>query len=108
LKCKADGITLQDIELMRVINKAIYVHSYVAAWNFAPGLALPLFTNVRLKGEVRLNEALMDKALNLYRGSALNAFREVKPALKEAVEQRQASLILTPVCYAVLWRNWQS
>jgi hypothetical protein len=50
----------------------------------------------------------MDKALNLYRGTALNAFREVKQALKEAVEQRQASLILTPVCYAVLGRNWQS
>jgi multidrug efflux system outer membrane protein len=83
-----------------------------AAWNFALGLAQPLFTGGRLKGEVRLNEALTDEALNRYRGTALNAFREVEQALaaerwlreqeqalKEAVEQTQASRKLAIYSY---------
>jgi multidrug efflux system outer membrane protein len=83
-----------------------------AAWNFALGLAQPLFTGGRLKGEIRLNEALADEALNLYRGTALNAFREVEQALaaerwlreqeqalKEAVEQTEASRKLAIYSY---------
>jgi multidrug efflux system outer membrane protein len=83
-----------------------------AAWNFALGLAQPLFTGGRLKGEIRLNEALTDEALNRYRSTALNAFREVEQAmaaerwlreqeqaLKEAVEQTEASRKLAVYSY---------
>jgi multidrug efflux system outer membrane protein len=83
-----------------------------AAWNFALGLTQPLFTGGRLKGEIRLNEALTDEALNRYRGTALNAFREVEQALaaerwlreqeqalKEAVEQTEASRKLAVYSY---------
>lgn len=83
-----------------------------AAWNLALGLVQPLFTGGRLKGQIRLNEARSEEALNLYKSTALNAFREVEQtlaaeewlrkqeqALKEAVEQTQASRKLAVYAY---------
>ncbi|MGZ8153632.1 MAG: efflux transporter outer membrane subunit [Methylovulum sp.] len=55
------------------------------AWNLAMGLMQPIFTGGRLIGEIRLNEALTEAALNQYRNTVLNAFREVEQAL--AAEQ---------------------
>lgn len=65
-----------------------------------------------MEGEIRLNEALTKEALNQYRGAALNAFREVEQALateqwlraqqqalKEAVEQTEASRKLAVTSY---------
>lgn len=52
-----------------------------AAWNFAAGLAQPLFTGGRLLGEIDLAGAGVQESLNLYRGAALRAFREVEQAL---------------------------
>ena len=83
-----------------------------AAWNLATGLVQPIFTGGRLKGEIRLNEALTKEALNHYRSTALNAFREVEQALaaeqwlraqeqalQEAVEQTEASRKLAVTSY---------
>ena len=82
------------------------------AWNVAAGLMQPIFTGGRLKGEIRLNEARTVEALNNYRSAALNAFREVEQtlaaevwlraqehALKEAVEQTEASRRLAAYSY---------
>lgn len=76
------------------------------------GLVQPLFTGGRLEGDIRLNEARTVEALNQYRSTALNAFREVEQtlaaeswlraqeqALKEAVQQTQASRKLAVYSY---------
>jgi multidrug efflux system outer membrane protein len=83
-----------------------------AAWNLAMGLVQPLFTGGRLKAGIRLNEARTEEAFNQYKSTALNAFREVEQALaaeqwlgeqehalKEAVEQTQASRKLAVYSY---------
>ncbi|MDD5034356.1 MAG: efflux transporter outer membrane subunit [Methylococcaceae bacterium] len=83
-----------------------------AAWNLALGLLQPLFTGGRLTGEIRLNQARTEEALNLYKQTALNAFREVEQALaaeewlrqqekalREAVEQTEASRKLAVYSY---------
>jgi outer membrane protein TolC len=83
-----------------------------AAWNLTMGLIQPVFTGGRLQGEIRLNEALTQVALNQYQGTALNAFREVEQtlaaeqwlraqeqALKEAVEQTEAGRKLAVKSY---------
>jgi NodT family efflux transporter outer membrane factor (OMF) lipoprotein len=83
-----------------------------AAWNLAAGLVQPIFTGGRLTGEIRLNEALTKEALNQYRSTVLNAFREVEQALAaeqwlraqeqalhEAVEQTEASRKMAVTSY---------
>lgn len=83
-----------------------------AAWNVAMGLLQPVFTGGRLQAQIRLNEAEVEAALADYQGIALNAFREVEQtlaaeawlrnqekALKEAVEQTQASRKLAVYSY---------
>ncbi|QSA98646.1 efflux transporter outer membrane subunit [Methylococcus sp. EFPC2] len=83
-----------------------------AAWNVAMGLLQPVFTGGRLKAEIRLNEARAEEAYNLYKNTALNAFREVEQtlaaeewlreqeqALREAVEQTEQSRKLAVYSY---------
>jgi multidrug efflux system outer membrane protein len=83
-----------------------------AVWNVAIGLLQPLFTGGRITGEIRLNRALAEEALNFYKNTALNAFREVEQslaaeewlreqeqALREAVEQTEASRKLAIYSY---------
>jgi NodT family efflux transporter outer membrane factor (OMF) lipoprotein len=83
-----------------------------AAWHLAMGLMQPIFTGGRLKGEIRLNEALTQEALNQYQSTALNAFREVEQALaaekwlrdqeqalQEAMTQTEASRKLAVTSY---------
>lgn len=83
-----------------------------AAWNLAAGLTQPLFTGGRLQGDIRLQKALVTEALNNYRSTALNAFREVEQALaaeqwlqkqeqslREAVAQTQESRKLAVYSY---------
>ena len=83
-----------------------------AAWNLAMGLVQPIFTGGRLQAQIRLNEAEVEAALADYKGVALNAFREVEQtlaaeawlrdqekALKEAVEQTEASRKLAVYSY---------
>lgn len=82
------------------------------AWNVVIGLAQPLFTGGRIRGEIQLNEARAEEALNLYKSTALNAFREVEQvlaadewlreqekALRQAVEQTEASRKLAIYAY---------
>jgi multidrug efflux system outer membrane protein len=52
-----------------------------AVWNLALGLVQPIFTGGRLRSEIRLSQALSEEALNLYKNTALNAFREVEQSL---------------------------
>jgi NodT family efflux transporter outer membrane factor (OMF) lipoprotein len=82
------------------------------AWNVILGLAQPIFTGGRIQGEIGLNNARVEQALNLYKNSALNAFREVEQvlaadewlreqekALSSAVEQTEASRKLAVYSY---------
>ena len=82
------------------------------AWNVLIGLAQPVFTGGRIQGEIRLNKARTEQALNLYKETALNAFREVEQilaadewlraeeeALRKAVEQTEASRKLAVYSY---------
>jgi NodT family efflux transporter outer membrane factor (OMF) lipoprotein len=82
------------------------------AWNVVIGLMQPLFTGGRIRGEINLNEARAEEALNLYKNTALNAFREVEQvlaadewlreqekALRQAVEQTEASRRLAVYSY---------
>lgn len=83
-----------------------------AAWNLALGLLQPIFTGDRLQAQIRLSEAEVEAALADYKGIALNAFREVEQtlaaeawlrnqekALKEAIEQTEASRKLAVYSY---------
>jgi multidrug efflux system outer membrane protein len=83
-----------------------------AAWHLALGLLQPIFTGGRLRGEIQLQQALVEEALNGYRSAALNAFREVEQtlaaegrlreqeqALEEAVRQTDASRKLAIYSY---------
>lgn len=82
------------------------------AWNVIIGLAQPVFTGGRIQGEIQLNKAQAEQALNLYKDTALNAFREVEQvlaadewlreeekALRKAVEQTEASRKLAVYSY---------
>jgi outer membrane protein, multidrug efflux system len=82
------------------------------AWNVMMGLVQPIFTGGRIRGEINLNEARAEEALNLYKNTALNAFREVEQvlaadewlrkqeeALRKAVEQTEASRKLAIYSY---------
>lgn len=82
------------------------------AWNVLIGLAQPIFTGGRIRGEIELNKAQAEQALNLYKTAALNAFREVEQilaadewlrkeeeAVRKAVEQTQASRKLAIYSY---------
>ena len=82
------------------------------AWNLGTGLVQPLFTGGRLQSEIRLNEAKMKDIYNQYQSIALNAFREVEQtlnaesqlreqeqALREAVNQTEASRKLAVYSY---------
>ncbi|SFM28410.1 efflux transporter, outer membrane factor (OMF) lipoprotein, NodT family [Nitrosomonas communis] len=64
------------------------------AWHVFAGLMQPLFTGGRIKGEIFRNQARAEEALNFYKNTALNAFREVEQALaaEEWLRQQEASL----------------
>lgn len=83
-----------------------------AVWNLSMGLVQPLFTGGRIEGEIHLNEALADEALNIYKNTVLNAFREVEQtlaaeewlreqerALRQSVERTNASQKLAVYSY---------
>ncbi len=81
-------------------------------WNIFAGMTQPLFTGGRIRGNIHLNEARVEEALNRYQAVALNAFREVEQALAaeewlreqekvlhEAVQQTEASQELALYSY---------
>ncbi len=65
-----------------------------AAWNFLMGLSQPLFTGGRLLGEIDLQKAQVQEALNSYRQTALTAFSEVEQSLaaEEWLRQQEQAL----------------
>ena len=82
------------------------------AWNVFAGMAQPLFTGGRIRGNIHLNAARVEEALTRYQSVALNAFREVEQALaaeewlreqervlREAVRQTEASQELALYSY---------
>ncbi|MBM4201623.1 MAG: efflux transporter outer membrane subunit, partial [Gammaproteobacteria bacterium] len=83
-----------------------------AIYNLAAGLLQPIFTGGRLTGEIAANEARADEAINRYKETTLNAFRQVEQslaaeerlraqevALREAVTQTIASQKLAVYSY---------
>lgn len=83
-----------------------------AAWNLGLGLLQPLYAGGRLTGDISLQKARVEEALNRYRDTVLNAFREVEQtlaaegrlreqarALQEAVRQTDASRKLAVYSY---------
>ncbi|MBN2701559.1 MAG: efflux transporter outer membrane subunit [Methylohalobius sp. ZOD2] len=82
------------------------------AWNAAAGLLQPIFTGGRLRGEIALNQAASQEALEMFQQTALDALREVEEALaaeewlraqeralQETVEQTAASRKLAVYAY---------
>lgn len=83
-----------------------------AVWNVATGLLQPILAGGRLQGDIRVNRARIQAALNDYRQTALTAFKEVEQtlaaeqllrdqadALAEAVKQTEASRKLAVYSY---------
>ncbi len=81
-------------------------------WNVFAGMTQPLFTGGRIRGSIHLNQARAEEALNRYQTVALNAFRETEQALaaeewlreqeealREAVQQTEASQELALYSY---------
>jgi multidrug efflux system outer membrane protein len=70
------------------------------SWNFAPQVALPIFTAGRVKSGVRFTEAQQKLALTQYQQTIKTAFREVSDALVEyrkvkEIRAQQESLVTT-------------
>lgn len=81
-------------------------------WNLFAGALQPLFTGGRIRGGIQLAEARVTEAFHRYQEVALNAFREVEQALateewlreqekalREAVQQTEASQELALYSY---------
>lgn len=97
-------ITLTAVGGTRSADLTELIDPRSAAWNVFSGLMQPLFAGGRIQGEIFRTQAFAEEALNIYKNTALNAFREVEQALaaeewlrqqeislKKAVEQTEAS-----------------
>lgn len=103
-KLRLPRITLTAAGGTRSTDLTELIDPRSAAWNVFAGLMQPLFTGGRITGEIFRTQAFAEEALNIYKNTALNAFREVEQALaaeewlrqqeislKKAVEQTEAS-----------------
>ena len=111
-KLRLPRITLTAAGGTRSADLTDLVDPRSAAWNVFAGLMQPLFTAGRIEGEIFRNQARADEALNVYKNTALNAFREVEQALaaeewlreqetalRKAVEQTESSQKLAVYSY---------
>lgn len=111
-KLRLPRITLTAAGGTRSADLTELVDPRSVAWNVFAGLMQPLFTGGRIEGEIFRNQARAEEALNLYKNTALNAFREVEQALaaeewlreqeislRKAVEQTEASQKLAVYSY---------
>ncbi|SDH13514.1 efflux transporter outer membrane subunit [Nitrosomonas sp. Nm132] len=111
-KLRLPRITLTAAGGTRSTDLTELIDPRAAAWNVITGLMQPLFTGGRIRGEIFRNEAFAEEALNFYKSTALNAFREVEQALaaeewlrqqeislRKAVEQTEASQKLAVYSY---------
>ncbi len=111
-KLRLPRITLTAAGGTRSADLTDLVDPRSAAWNVFAGLMQPLFTGGRIEGEIFRNQARAEESLNIYKNTALNAFREVEQALaaeewlrqqevalKKAVEQTESSQKLAIYSY---------
>lgn len=111
-KLRLPRITLTAAGGTRSSDLTELIDPKAAAWHVFAGLMQPLFTGGRIQGEIIRNQARVEEALNLYKNTTLNAFREVEQALaaeewlrqqeaslREAVEQTEASQELAVYSY---------
>jgi NodT family efflux transporter outer membrane factor (OMF) lipoprotein len=93
-KLRLPRITLTAAGGTRSADLTDLIDPRSAAWNVFAGLMQPLFTGGRIQGEIFRNKAFAEEALNLYKNTALNAFREVEQALaaEEWLRQQEAAL----------------
>lgn len=93
-KLRLPRVTLTAAGGARSADLTDLVDPRSAAWNVFAGLMQPLFTGGRIEGEIFRNQARADEALNLYKNTALNAFREVEQALaaEEWLRQQESAL----------------
>lgn len=93
-KLRLPRITLTAAGGTRSVDLTELADPRSAAWNVFAGLMQPLFTGWRIEGEIFRNRARADEALNVYKNTALNAFREVEQALaaEEWLRQQEISL----------------
>lgn len=94
LKLRLPRITLTATGGTRSVDLTELADPRAAAWNVFAGLMQPLFTGWRIQGEIFRSRARAEEALNLYKNTALNAFREVEQALEaeEWLRQQEAAL----------------
>ena len=93
-KLRLPRITLTALGGTRSADLTELVDPRAAAWNVFAGLMQPLFAGGRIEGEISRNQAFAEEALNIYKNTALNAFREVEQALaaEEWLRQQEVSL----------------
>lgn len=93
-KLRLPRITLTAAGGTRSVDLTELIDPRAAAWNVFAGLMQPLFTGGRIQGEISRNQARAEEALNFYKNTALNAFREVEQALEaeEWLRQQEISL----------------
>ncbi|WP_218147800.1 efflux transporter outer membrane subunit [Nitrosomonas sp. Nm166] len=93
-KLRLPRITLTAAGGTRSADLTELIDPRAAAWNVFAGLMQPLFTGWRIEGEIFRNRARAEETLNIYKNTALNAFREVEQALaaEEWLRQQEASL----------------
>ncbi|TYP87792.1 NodT family efflux transporter outer membrane factor (OMF) lipoprotein [Nitrosomonas communis] len=93
-KLRLPRITLTAAGGTRSSDLTELIDPKAVAWNVFVGLMQPLFTGGRIQGEIFRNQARAEEALNFYKNTALNAFREVEQALaaEEWLRQQEASL----------------
>ncbi len=93
-KLRLPRITLTAAGGTRSVDLTELIDPRAAAWNVFAGLMQPLFTGGRIQGEISRNQAHAEEALNFYKNTALNAFREVEQALEaeEWLRQQEISL----------------
>jgi NodT family efflux transporter outer membrane factor (OMF) lipoprotein len=93
-KLRLPRITLTAAGGTRSADLTELIDPRSAAWNVFAGLMQPIFMGGRIQGEIFRNKAFAEEALNLYKNTALNAFREVEQALaaEEWLRQQEISL----------------
>ncbi len=93
-KLRLPRITLTATGGSRSVDLTELIDPRAAAWNVFAGLVQPVFTGWRIQGEIFRNQARAEEALNQYKNTALNAFREVEQALAAEEWLRQQEIAL--------------
>ncbi len=71
----ASGTTTADLGLL--------LNPHSKAWSIGPSISLPIFEGGRNSANLKAAEARYEQSIAAYRGTVLNAFREVEDALSD-------------------------